>query len=220
MITDENIVQFIRSFEKSNDVFCDSIEKYAHENDVPIIRKEMESFLKVIIRIKKPSKILEIGTAIGYSAIIMAGAMPEGCNITTIENYKKRIEDARKNIGLSEYRDRIHLLEGDALTIIPKLTGKYDLVFMDAAKGQYINYLKMITGKLNDGGVIISDNVLQEGDIAKSRYALDRRNRTIHSRMREYLYVVKNMPELETSIIPLGDGITISVMKGKNNEKS
>lgn len=110
--------------------------------------------------------------------------------------------------------ERITLIEGDALSIVPQLDGTFDFVFMDAAKGQYMNYLEQIIDKVEDGGVIISDNVLQEGDIVKSRFIVERRNRTIHSRMRDYLYRIKNMPELETSIVPIGDGVTVSVKKG------
>lgn len=220
MIVDERIVTFMHSLEKTNGEFCDNIEKYAHENYVPIIRKEMESLLRVLITMSRPEKILEIGTAIGYSAIIMAGAMPNDAHITTIENYEKRIPIARENIQKSGYGDRIELIEGDALEVLPGLKDKYDFVFMDAAKGQYMNYLDMIIDKVNVGGVIVCDNVLQEGDIVKSRYGIERRNRTIHARMRDYLYTIKNMPELESTVVPIGDGITISVMKGRNDERS
>lgn len=214
MIVDERIVTFLHSLEGSNGELCDLIEQYAHENFVPIIRKEMESFLKVMVSIKKPKHILEIGTAIGYSAILMSQVMPVGCHITTIENYEKRIPIALDNIKKSGMEERITLIEGDALSIVPQLDGTFDFVFMDAAKGQYMNYLEQIIDKVEDGGVIISDNVLQEGDIVKSRFIVERRNRTIHSRMRDYLYRIKNMPELETSIVPIGDGVTVSVKKG------
>lgn len=214
MITDERIVTFLHSLEGSNGEICDGIEEYAHENYVPIIRKEMESFLKVMVYLKSPGRILEIGTAVGYSAILMSQAMPEGCHITTIENYGRRIPIALDNIKRAGMEGRIDLIEGDALSVIPCLEGTFDFVFMDAAKGQYMNYLESVIGKVDEGGVIICDNVLQEGDIVKSRFGVERRNRTIHSRMREYLYRIKNMPELETAIVPIGDGITVSVKKG------
>lgn len=214
MIVDERIVTFLHSLEGSNGELCDSIEQYAHENYVPIIRKETESLLKVMVSIKKPKHILEIGTAIGYSAILMSQVMPADCHITTIENYEKRIPIALDNIKKSGMEECITLIEGDALSIVPQLDCTFDFVFMDAAKGQYMNYLEQIIDKVEDGGVIISDNVLQEGDIVKSRFIVERRNRTIHSRMRDYLYRIKNMPELETSIVPIGDGVTVSVKKG------
>ena len=180
---------------------------------MPIIRKEMESFLRVLIEIKKPKRILELGTAIGYSAILMANTMSEDCRITTIENYDKRIPIARDNFKRAGVEEKVELLEGDALEILQKINEPYDFVFMDAAKAQYLVYLKEIMRLLPVGGILIADNVLQDGELVESRYAVERRNRTIHSRMREYLYEVKNMKELETTIIPIGDGITLSVRK-------
>ena len=213
MIVNERIVSYIHSLERSNGEVCDEIEEFAHQTDVPIIRKEMESFLRVLIEIKKPKRILELGTAIGYSAILMANTMSEDCRITTIENYDKRIPIARDNFKRAGVEGKVELLEGDALEILQKINEPYDFVFMDAAKAQYLVYLKEIMRLLPVGGLLIADNVLQDGELVESRYAVERRNRTIHSRMREYLYEVKNMKELETTIIPIGDGITLSVRK-------
>ena len=215
MIVNDRIVTYMHSLEKSNGELCDEMEKYAHENFVPIIRKEMESFLRVMVEIKKPKRILEVGTAIGYSAVMMASVMPDDCTITTIENYEKRIPIARANIEKAGMNDRIRLIEGDAMEVIPGLEEKFDFVFMDAAKGQYINFLPHVMKKLQPEAVMISDNVLQEGDIIESRFGIERRNRTIHSRMREYLYQLKNMEEFHTTIVPIGDGITVSVYKEK-----
>lgn len=213
MIVNERIVSYIHSLERSNGEVCDEIEEFAHQTNVPIIRKEMESFLRVLIEIKKPKRILELGTAIGYSAILMANTMSEDCRITTIENYDKRIPIARDNFKRAGVEENVELLEGDALEILQKINEPYDFVFMDAAKAQYLVYLKEIMRLLPVGGILIADNVLQDGELVESRYAVERRNRTIHSRMREYLYEVKNMKELETTIIPIGDGITLSVRK-------
>lgn len=213
MIVNERIVSYIHSLEKSNGEICDEIEKYAKETYVPIIRKEMESFLKVMINIKQPKRILELGTAIGYSAILMAQAMPKDCTITTIENYDKRIPIAKENFKKSGYEDRITLIEGDALDVLQKLDTSYDFIFMDAAKAQYPYYLKEIMRILENGGILIADNVLQEGELIESRFAVERRNRTIHSRMREFIYTLKNSAEFETTIVPIGDGITMSVRK-------
>lgn len=213
MIVNERIVSYIHSLERSNGEVCDEIEEFAHQTNVPIIRKEMESFLRVLIEIKKPKRILELGTAIGYSAILMANTMSEDCRITTIENYDKRIPIARDNFKRAGVEEKVELLEGDALEILQKINEPYDFVFMDAAKAQYLVYLKEIMRLLLVGGILIADNVLQDGELVESRYAVERRNRTIHSRMREYLYEVKNMKELETTIIPIGDGITLSVRK-------
>ena len=213
MIVNERIVSYIHSLERSNGEVCDEIEEFAHQTNVPIIRKEMESFLRVLIEIKKPKRILELGTAIGYSAILMANTMSEDCRITTIENYDKRIPIARDNFKRAGVEEKVELLEGDALEILQKINEPYDFVFMDAAKAQYLVYLIEIMRLLPVGGILIADNVLQDGELVESRYAVERRNRTIHSRMREYLYEVKNMKELETTIIPIGDGITLSVRK-------
>ena len=147
--------------------------------------------------------------------------MPEGGHITTIENYDKRIPIARKNFARAGKEEQIDLIEGDALEVMKGLEEPYDLIFMDAAKGQYIHYLPEVMRLLKPDGVLVSDNVLQEGDIIESRFAVERRNRTIHSRMREYLYELKHNDELQTSILPLGDGVALSVkcakkcMKGK-----
>ena len=213
MIVNERIVSYIHSLERSTGEVCDEIEEFAHQTNVPIIRKEMESFLRVLIEIKKPKRILELGTAIGYSAILMANTMSENCRITTIENYDKRIPIAKDNFKRAGVEKKVELLEGDALEILQKINEPYDFVFMDAAKAQYLVYLKEIMRLLPVGGILIADNVLQDGELVESRYAVERRNRTIHSRMREYLYEVKNMKELETTIIPIGDGITLSVRK-------
>lgn len=177
---------------------------------VPIIRKEMQSFLKVLLLIKKPVRILEVGTAVGFSAILMSEYMPENGHITTIEKYEKRIPIARENFRRAGKENCITLLEGDALELMKELSGPYDLIFMDAAKGQYINYMPEAIRLLSEEGVLVSDNVLQDGDIIESRFAVERRNRTIHSRMREYLYELKHDERLETAIIPLGDGVAIS----------
>ena len=162
---------------------------------------------------KKPLRILEIGAAVGFSAILMSEYMPEGGHITTIENYEKRIPIALENIKRVGRKEQITLLEGDALEIMKTLQGPYDFIFMDAAKGQYIQYMPEAIRLLAPGGVLVSDNVLQDGDIIKSRFAVERRNRTIHSRMREYLYQLKHDDRLQTSILPLGDGIALSVRR-------
>lgn len=214
MIVNERIVSYIHSLEKTNSEVLEKIEEQAHIDNVPIIRKEMESFLRVMLYIKKPKRILELGTAIGYSAILMSECIDEDGKITTIENYEKRIVEAKKNIELSGKGQIIELLEGDATEVMKTLPSRqFDFVFMDAAKAQYIYFLPEVLRLMKKGAVLITDNVLQEGDLIESRFVVERRDRTIHKRMREYLEVVKNHEELETSIVPIGDGITISVKK-------
>lgn len=221
MIVDERMSAFIDSLDKGNTPFLDEIEKYAVETQVPVIRRSMQSLLKFLLAYAKPRNILEVGTAIGFSALLMSEYAPLDCHITTIEKYEKRIPMARENFRLAGREDRITLLEGDAMELLPGLEGGYDLIFMDAAKGQYIHFLPEILRLLTEGGLLISDNVLQEGDIIESRFAVTRRNRTIHARMREYLFELKHHPQLETVILPVGDGVTLSTKTGakKTEEK-
>lgn len=211
MIVDERMVTYIRSLEVPESAVIEAIEQEALRDRVPIIRKEMQSFLKVLLMIKRPMRILEVGAAVGFSSILMSEYMPEGGHITTIENYDKRIPIARANFKRAGKEEQIDLIEGDALEVMHGLEGPYDLIFVDAAKGQYIHYLPEVMRLLGSDGVLVSDNVLQEGDIIESRFAVERRNRTIHSRMREYLYELKHHDQLQTSIIPLGDGVALSV---------
>ncbi|MBO5461613.1 MAG: O-methyltransferase [Ruminococcus sp.] len=213
MIVDERIVTFINSMETENSEILEVIEKEALDDRVPIIRKEMQSFLKVLLSIQKPMRILEIGTAVGFSALLMSEYVSKECRITTIENYDKRIPIARNNFKRAGKEEQITLLEGDAQQVMKTLEGEYDFIFMDAAKGQYIHYLEEAMRLLKDGGVLVSDNVMQDGTIIESRFAVERRDRTIHARMREYLYTIKHHPQLLTSIIPLGDGVAVSIKK-------
>lgn len=212
MIVNDRIVTYMHSLEKPNSLILEQIEQQAHIDNVPIIRKEMESFLRVMLSIKKPKRILELGTAVGYSAILMSEYIDSDATITTIENYDKRIPIALENIVAAGKKDVITLLEGDALEIMPTLEAdSYDFVFMDAAKAQYINFLPEVLRLMKNGAVLITDNVLQDGDLIESKYVVRRRDRTIHKRMREYMETVKNHSQLETSIVPIGDGITVSV---------
>ena len=211
MIIDERMVTYINSLDTGNGVFLDRLEQQAKKDDVPIIRREMQSFLKVLLQIKRPKRILEVGTAVGFSAILMCENTPEDTHITTIEKYEKRIPQAKENFRLADVEERITFLEGDALEILKELKGSFDLIFMDAAKGQYIHFLPEVLRLLEKDGILVSDNVLQEGDIIESHFAVERRNRTIYKRMREYLYELKHEARLLTSIVPVGDGAAVSV---------
>lgn len=211
MIVNERVVAYINSLDCGNSDICNTIEKEAIADEVPIIRKEMGNLLKVLLQLVQPERILEVGTAVGYSSILMSENMPENCTITTIENYDKRIPVARNNFKRAGKEDVITLIEGDALEVLKTLEGTYDFIFMDAAKGQYINYLPDVKRVLRKGGLLISDNILQEGEIVESRYAVTRRNRTIHTRIREYVYELTHSEDFVTSIVPIGDGITLSV---------
>ena len=183
---------------------------------MPVIRKETQNLLKLLLAMNRPRSILEVGTAVGFSALLMEEYNPVECKITTIENYEKRISIAKENFLRAGKQNVIELIEGDAAMVLKELQESYDFIFMDAAKGQYINFLPEVMRLLKSGGVLVSDNVLQDGDIIESRFAVTRRNRTIHKRMRDYLYEITHVKELTTSVLPLGDGVTISVKKEGN----
>ena len=210
MIVDERITSYIHSLDQGNTQLLTQIEREARADLVPIIRQETASFLKVLLHMQRPKNILEVGTAVGFSALFMSEYAPADCRITTIEKYEKRIPIARENFRRAGKEDVITLLEGDATEILHSLTGSYDLIFMDAAKGQYIHFLPEVLRLLKKGGLLVSDNVLQDGDIIESRFAVTRRNRTIYSRMRDYLWQLKHMKEFETAVLTVGDGVTIS----------
>ena len=211
MIQEERFTAYINSLDRDNPAYLEELEVYARKTNVPIIRRETQSLLRTLLALKRPMSILEVGTAIGFSALLMSEYAPKGCHITTIEKYEKRIPLARENFHKAGKEAEITLLEGDALQILSELEGSFDFIFMDAAKGQYIHFLPDIVRLLPVGGVLVSDNVLQDGDIIESRFAVTRRNRTIHARMREYLYALKHHEALETVILMLGDGTALSV---------
>lgn len=213
MIVEERLVTYINSLDTGNTELLNLIEREALENYVPIIRKETQQFLKLILAMKKPKRILEVGTAVGFSALLMAEYNPVSCEIVTIENYEKRIPVAKENFKRAGRMEEITLLEGDALEILPTLQEPFDFIFMDAAKGQYINFLPELLRLLRTDGTLVSDNVLQDGDIIESRFAVTRRNRTIHKRMREYLYEVTHHEQLVSTVLPIGDGLTVSSKK-------
>lgn len=210
MIIDERMAAFIDSLDRGNEPFLDEIEKYARETQVPVIQKPTQILLKFLLAFYRPENILEVGAAIGFSALLISEYAPSGSHITTIEKQEQRIREAKENFQKAGREARITLLEGDAQDILKKLTGTYDMIFMDAAKGQYIHFFPEVLRLLSPGGLLVSDNVLQDGDIIQSRFAVTRRNRTIHARMREYLYQLKHHPELESAVLPVGDGVALS----------
>lgn len=213
MISKERIDTFLASLDAGNTAFLDQIEREALQANVPVIRTQTQGLIRFLLALRKPMSILEVGCAIGFSALLMSEYAPEGCRITTIENYEKRIPVARKNFARAGKTDVITLLEGDAADILKDLEGPYDFIFMDAAKGQYIRFLPETLRLLGPGGLLVSDNVLQDGDVMESRFVVTRRNRTIHSRMREYLYELTHNEMLETVVLPIGDGVTVSVKR-------
>ncbi len=213
MITDERTSTFIDSISGLNTPFLEELEVKAHADGIPIIRRATQSLIKFVLADLKPASILEIGTATGFSAIFMA-TYGGNVHIDTIENYKKRITEAKQNIADAGLEEVINLIEGDAESVIEELAAKgksYDMIFIDAAKAQYLNYLPVCKNLLRTGGILISDNVLFDGDIVLSRFAVRRRDRTIHARMREYLRTIAEDDDLVTTILPIADGMTLSV---------
>ena len=209
MIVDERMIAYIRSLDRGETPLIADIAKQALTDRVPIIRQETASLLKVLLKMTKPKKILEVGTAVGFSALLMSEYAPQA-SITTIEKFEQRIIQAKENFAKAGKQSVITLLEGDAAQILKTLDSEYDFIFMDAAKGQYIHFLPEVMRLLMSGGTLVSDNALQDGDVVESRFAVTRRNRTIHSRMREYLWELKHRPDLETVVLPIGDGVTVS----------
>ena len=211
VIEQDRMTAFINSLDKGNAPFLDELEKKAKEDEVPIIRKDTQALLKFLMDLHRPKNILEVGCAVGFSALLMGYYSDSDTRITTIEKYEKRIPIAKENFNKYDRDNKITLLEGDAIEILGTLSPGYDFIFMDAAKGQYINFLPDCLRILNKGGILVSDNVLQDGDVIESRFAVTRRDRTIHARMREYLYELKHNDQLNTVILTVGDGMTLSV---------
>ena len=207
----DRMTAFINSLDRGNAPYLDELERDAKENDVPIIRKDTQALLKFLMVQSRPLNILEVGCAVGFSALLMAEYSDDATKITTIEKYEKRIPVAKENFKKYDLKNKITLLEGDATEILKTLSPGYDFIFMDAAKAQYINFLPECLRILNKGGLLVSDNVLQDGDVIESRFAVTRRDRTIHARMREYLYELKHNDQLNTVILTVGDGMTLSV---------
>lgn len=215
MIVDERITAYINSLEKELTPELLSLENRALEQHVPIIKKETQSLLRFLLQLQQPKSILEVGTAIGFSALFMSEYTGSDCTITTIEKVPMRLAEAEINFADKTFphKDKIQLRKGEALEVLKELVQEsagYKFIFLDAAKAQYMSFLPELMKLLENGGMLVTDNVLQDGTVTNSRYSITRRDRTIHSRMREYLYTITHTPELETVIIPVGDGIAIS----------
>ncbi len=216
MVIDERMADYIASLDTDLPEHLRSLEQEALMNEVPIIRKDSQGLLRFLIEMKKPKNILEIGTAVGFSASFMAEYMPSDCHLTTIEKVPMRIVEAEKNLARLKRKDDITFLQGDAKDVLESLAeeGKnFDFIFMDAAKAQYMVFLKSVMKMMKPGDILVTDNVLQEGSIIDSKYIIERRDRTIHMRMREYLYELKHNDSLTTSVVAVGDGMALSIMR-------
>ncbi|MGE4283020.1 MAG: O-methyltransferase [Clostridia bacterium] len=212
-INHEYIIQYIRDTIPKNDGLLKEMEEYAAENHVPIVHPEVAKFIVVMAMMNNPLNILEIGTAIGYSAILLSQALKPGGKIITIERYEKMIQIAQQNIKKSNLDNTISIMEGEAEQILPALEGEFDYIFVDAAKGQYMEFLPHCLRLLKPGGILVSDNVLYKGMIATDELVI-RRKKTIVKRLRTYLNTICNHPQLESTIIPIGDGVAISYKVG------
>lgn len=205
------VSSFIRSYIHDDAGQLGDIYRQAVSDGVPVIRPETRELLKTQLLLTKPLNILEIGTAVGYSALFMLQYTPKNAHVTTIELSTDRVKDARENIRSLNRQDEITVLQGDAAEVLKTMDGSFDFVFVDAAKAQYIVYLPEVMRLVRRGGLIVSDNVLQEGEVLESHFTVAKRDRTIHDRMRAYLYELCNNKQLETAILSVGDGVALSV---------
>lgn len=208
-IVNGKVENYIRETLKPSQGLLRDLELYAEENSVPIIHKEVADLLRVILKLKRPKKILELGCAIGYSSLFFADVLDGDVEIVTTERNPIMLERAQDNIKKAGMVDRIKILVGDAEETLKDLEGTFDMIFIDAAKGHYKMFFDMLIGKLNHGGIVISDNILYKGMIASDDYVV-RRKKTIVKRMRTYLDYICDLEGISTSLIPIGDGLAIS----------
>ncbi|MCK9443002.1 MAG: O-methyltransferase [Tissierellaceae bacterium] len=208
-INEEYIEEYIRTLLPKSEGCFRELERYAEEFNIPIVQPEVAQLLRFLIKMNKPKSILEVGTAIGYSALIMAESTGKGSKITTIERRGDMVDKAIENISKTRYKNRIRIIEGEAEEILSKLNEKYDFIFLDAAKGQYMDFFNKCILRLNLGGVIVSDNVLYKGMVATDDLVI-RRKRTIVKRLREFLKYINEIDGYTSSILPLGDGVALT----------
>ncbi len=214
MLDLDRVSSFIKSFISEDDDELGNIYSDAVARKIPVIKPETRELVKTQLLIKKPGRILEIGTAVGYSALFMSRYAPEGATIDTIELSEERVAEAQRNITARKKESVITIHQGDAADVLKTLEAEtYDFAFVDAAKGQYIYYYPEVMRLVKKGGVIISDNVLQEGEVLESHFLVEKRNRTIHDRMREYLYTITHDDRLDTAVLSVGDGVAVSVKR-------
>jgi len=228
----ERLTAYLEALDTDLPDYLEDLRSDAEARDIPIIRRSMHSLIRTLLAIRQPQRILEVGTAIGYSSLLMEHLTGPDTTIVTMESYEPRIAEARKNFELYDKQNRITLMPGDALEslgAIRELQGSgvhaviegherqatpyFDFVFMDAAKGQYMTFLEAILPMTKPGTIILTDNILQDGDILESHYAIRRRDRTIHARMRDFLYEITHRQDMETTIIPLGDGAAVTYIR-------
>lgn len=211
MITNPKVLEYLDIISSVNSKAIEEIRAEAKRNYIPIIKRDTENFLKFVLKMQNPGSILEIGCAVGYSAAVMLEN--SYADIVTVEKMPERVEEAKRNIKYADFESRASILEGDAGEILKSLADKgekFDFIFMDAAKAQYITWLPVVKKLLKESGMIFSDNCLQEGDLAESSFAIRKRDKTIHKRMREYIYLLLHDETLESWIFSIGDGVLLS----------
>lgn len=217
-IVNNLVEEYIRTTLKDKEGILRELEIYAKENNVPIVHKEVSELLKVLLKVDRPKNILEVGCAIGYSSILFATTVGDDVKITTVERNEDMIERAKENIKRAGFENNITILEGDAEELLSKVEGEFDMIFLDAAKGQYKLFYDMVIDKLKIGGILISDNILYKGMVAHDDFVV-RRKKTIVKRMRNYLDYICNCDYLSTSLIPIGDGVALSYKEKERGEE-
>ena len=211
MITNPKVLEYLDIISPVNSKAIEEIRAEAKRNYIPIIKRDTENFLKFVLKMQNPGSILEIGCAVGYSAAVMLEN--SDADIVTVEKMPERVEEAKRNIKYADFESRASILEGDAGEILKSLADKgekFDFIFMDAAKAQYITWLPVVKKLLKESGMIFSDNCLQEGDLLESSFAIRKRDKTIHKRMRDYIYLLLHDEDLESWIFSIGDGVLLS----------
>ncbi len=213
-IEEIRVSDFINSLSGEIDKDIRELKEYAIEHDVPIIRDETKDFIRMILSMKKVENVLEIGTAIGYSTLVIH-KLCKDAKIVTIEDYGERIKIAKSNIDKYFDKSKIELIENDAGIYLKENKEReiFDFVFLDAAKGQYINWLNDIKRLMKKDAILIADNIFKDGEILESKFLIKKRDRTIHKRMREFLHTITRDEELNTYIYSIGDGLSVSIKK-------
>ncbi|MFR3685001.1 MAG: O-methyltransferase [Enterococcus sp.] len=208
-IINEDILHYLRTEQKQLTGSLGELEELAHENGVPVIPHETVVFLQFLLKQKQPKNVLEIGTAIGFSASLMAESLDKDAKITTIDRFPVMIEKAKKNFEKLGLTEQITLLEGDAADLLSGLEGPYDFIFMDSAKSKYITFLPECLRLLSDDGVLMVDDIFQAGTVLQPIEEIPRKNRAIHRHLNEFLEEITKSSELTSTLLPLGDGVAL-----------
>lgn len=208
-LVENYIEEYIDALQTDCEGELGELQRWAYDEGLPIIPKEVVKLLGFVLGLVKPKAVLEIGMAVGFSSCFMSQFLPEDGYIKTIDRYPYMIGEAKKNFKKLGVEDKVTILEGNALEILPTLDESFDFVFMDAAKAQYINMLPDVLRLTKKGSVIMVDDVLQEGRVAQDYYSVVRRQRTIHKRLNDFLHEITHSDILRTSILTIGDGVAL-----------